>query len=70
MPTCKSPPILFRSKLTVRRLPLIFLIYFNQQQDKSSVAFAAVFGFREDANLTGTDYVSEIRRRSDSTLIV
>jgi len=37
---------------------LIFLIYFNQQQDKSSVAFAAVFGFRENANLTGTDYAS------------
>ena len=45
-----------RNRIDAHLLPLIFLIYFNQQQDKSSVAFAAVFGFRDDANLQGNDY--------------
>jgi len=37
-------------------MPICFYIYFCQQLDKSSVSFAANFGLREDANLTGSEY--------------
>jgi hypothetical protein len=37
-------------------MPVCFYIYFCQQLDKSSVSFAANFGLREDANLSGTEY--------------
>jgi hypothetical protein len=37
-------------------MPVCFYIYFCQQLDKSSVSFAANFGLRTDANLTGSEY--------------
>lgn len=45
-----------RNKIDRWMLPIIFYIYFNQQMDKSAVSFAAVFNFRADANLTGSQY--------------
>jgi len=45
-----------RNKVDRWLLPVIFYIYFNQQMDKSSVSWSAVFGFRDDANLTGSQY--------------
>lgn len=45
-----------RNRIDWNLLPLIFLIYFNQQLDKSAVAFAAVFNFRQDAGLVGQEY--------------
>jgi hypothetical protein len=45
-----------RNKIDMWMLPIIFGIYFNQQLDKSAVSFSAVFGFRQDANLTGSQY--------------
>lgn len=45
-----------RNQIDRSLLPLIFLIYFNQQQDKSSVAFSAVFGFREDTGMNTEQY--------------
>jgi hypothetical protein len=45
-----------RNRIDAYLLPLIFLIYFNQQLDKSAVSFAAVFNFRQDAGLVGQEY--------------
>lgn len=45
-----------RNRIDGFLLPLIFLIYFNQQLDKSAVSFAAVFNFRQDAGLVGQEY--------------
>lgn len=45
-----------RNRIDAYLLPLIFLIYFNQQLDKSAVSFAAVFNFRGDAGLVGQQY--------------
>lgn len=45
-----------RNRIDANLLPLIFLIYFNQQLDKSAVAFAAVFNFRQDAGLVNQEY--------------
>lgn len=43
-----------KTRIDAWLLPVTCLIYLNQQLDKSSVAFAAVFGFREDAGMTNS----------------
>ncbi|WRT66019.1 uncharacterized protein IL334_002970 [Kwoniella shivajii] len=37
-------------------LPIVFIIYFTQQLDKSSLSFASVFGLKTDAHLVGQQY--------------
>ncbi|WWC88220.1 uncharacterized protein L201_003125 [Kwoniella dendrophila CBS 6074] len=37
-------------------LPIIFLVYFTQQLDKSSLSFSSVFGLKTDAHLVGQQY--------------
>ncbi|KAK8853048.1 hypothetical protein IAR55_003749 [Kwoniella newhampshirensis] len=45
-----------RWKIDIRLLPLMALMYFLQQMDKSAVSFASVFGLQKDAHLHGDQY--------------
>lgn len=45
-----------RRKIDKTILPLASAVYFMQYLDKRGLAFAAIFGLREDLNLQGQDY--------------
>ncbi|KAI5451305.1 hypothetical protein NCC49_001900 [Naganishia albida] len=47
---------LVRRKIDRNILPILVWVYFLQILDKSCVGYAATFGLREDANLTGDQY--------------
>ncbi|KAI0825979.1 major facilitator superfamily domain-containing protein [Irpex lacteus] len=43
-------------KIDLWLMPVIFIVYFLQQLDKSSLSYASVFGIQTDANLHGKQY--------------
>lgn len=43
-------------KIDLRLLPILLLIYFLQQLDKSALSYSSVFGLLEDAHLVGQQY--------------
>ncbi|KAL4896515.1 MFS transporter [Aspergillus ambiguus] len=43
-------------KIDLRLLPLLLIIYFLQQVDKSTISYASVFGLIEDVGLKGQEY--------------
>nr|XP_019050758.1 hypothetical protein I302_01200 [Kwoniella bestiolae CBS 10118]OCF29688.1 hypothetical protein I302_01200 [Kwoniella bestiolae CBS 10118] len=45
-----------RKRIDAFLLPMIFIVYFTQQLDKSSLSFASVFGLKTDAHLEGQQY--------------
>ncbi|WWD19458.1 hypothetical protein CI109_103918 [Kwoniella shandongensis] len=45
-----------RWKIDIRLLPLMAIMYFLQQLDKSAVSFASVFNIQKDAHLHGQQY--------------
>ncbi|WWC96612.1 hypothetical protein V866_003482 [Kwoniella sp. B9012] len=45
-----------RKRIDAFLLPMIFIVYFTQQLDKSSLSFASVFGLKTDAHLVGQQY--------------
>ncbi|KAF5376222.1 hypothetical protein D9615_008548 [Tricholomella constricta] len=45
-----------RRKIDLGVLPVVLLVYFLQQLDKSSLSYTTVFGIIEDTNLVGSQY--------------
>lgn len=43
-------------KIDLRLLPIMLVIYFLQQLDKSTLSYASVFGLKESAHLHGQQY--------------
>jgi hypothetical protein len=43
-------------KIDLTLLPIMLVVYFLQQLDKSSLSYASVFGIIQDANLKGQEY--------------
>lgn len=43
-------------KIDLRLLPILLVVYFLQQLDKSTISYASVFGIIEKANLHGQQY--------------
>lgn len=43
-------------RIDLRLLPILLVIYFLQQLDKSTISYGSVFGLIEDANLVGQEY--------------
>ncbi len=45
-----------RKRIDLTILPIMLVVYFLQQLDKSSLSYASVFGLIQDAHLGGQDY--------------
>lgn len=45
-----------KRKIDLKILPILLVVYFLQQLDKTTLAYASVFGLIQDTNLKGEDY--------------